>query len=682
MLPPINLGKSRLYRIDLPHNGWHDIDRFFLTCSWPAFLAGLGVLFLAAHSVFALAYLVDSGGIANARPGSFSDAFFFSIETMATVGQATMIPKSLYSHIVSTVEIVTGVLGFSVATALIVARFSRPIPCVLFSRVAVVHSFNGVPALMIRVASKHNRLVLEAAVQMKLLLDGATLEGDRLLPFHDLKVAQDHTPVLVLSWTVIHVIDESSPLFGRTSASLGDCTMIVTLSGLDERTLQSVHAHKVYHASDIRWGAQFADPFRTAPDGRRRLDFRRFHEIDRPGSQQHDPVHPEAALLSLPRLLATFLKLGTIGFGGGMAVMALMEREFVQKRRQLAADEFLHAVGLSEILGSFAPNMAFFLGYRLHGLAGALASVAAFLLPSVTIVILLAHLYGRYHAAPALQGFMAGLGPVVIALIVAASWSLGRQVLSGWPAWLLAVGGAVAGSCGINAVWVLLAAGLIGLLIKQERLAKNAGRQPASSSDTAAPTMRSTHGLAVTALPTVGAAMAPASLAAVGLTFFKIGLVFFGGGFVLVPVLHQQLVERLQWLTPQQFLDGVAISNLTPGPVAVLATFAGYQLQGVPGALLATTTLLAPAMALMTIICLAYKRLKESSHTRDWLAAVSPTVVGLVTSAALLLWPSAVPSWRAMLLVGAALVLLVRFRWPPVPVLAIGALLAAAGMLP
>jgi chromate transporter len=388
--------------------------------------------------------------------------------------------------------------------------------------------------------------------------------------------------------------------------------------------------------------------------------------------------------LPLLHMLALFLKIGAIGFGGGMAVIAIMEREFVQRRRQLPAEEFLHAVGLAEILGPFAPNTAFFLGYRRYGLPGALASVAAFLLPSVTMVILLSFLYFRYHTIPALQGVLAGLGPVVIALILAAAWSMGRKALTGWPAVVFAVAGAVAGACKVNAIWVLPTVGAIGLLVGRKRLVRGMGQKSSNSkiSPETGPPPPKTGAMASLALPSAGASVAPASLATVGLTFLKMGLVFFGGGFVLIPVLHQQLVEHLHWLTPQEFLDGVAISNLTPGPIAVLATFTGYHLRGVCGAVLATVALFTPALILMTAICMAYERLKKSSHAQDFLAAVAPTVVGLMASAALLLWRSAIPSWRALLLMAVAMILLLRFRWHPAFVLAAGAALAALGAIP
>ena len=389
--------------------------------------------------------------------------------------------------------------------------------------------------------------------------------------------------------------------------------------------------------------------------------------------------------LSLPRMLALFLKVGAIGFGGGMAVIALMEREFVENRRLLPAAEFLHGVGLSQILGPFAVNTAFFVGHRRHGLLGGLAATVAFLLPSVALVILLSFLYFRYHAIPALQGVLQGLGPVVIALILAAAWSMGRKALASIPAVLLALAGAAAGALGWNAVWVLLAAGLLGVAAGRARLGDRRVRKDAvgagKGSGEGAPSLA--RGFVPLAAPMSAVAGAGSvSLAGLGLAFLKVGLVFFGGGFVLVPILHQQLVERLHWLGPQEFLDGVAISNLTPGPIAVLSTFAGYRLLGVPGALVATVALFAPALALMAIICLGYERLRDAERAYDFLAGVAPAVVGLVASAALVLWPSAILSWRALLLAAVALLLLVRFRWPPVLVLALGAGLAAVGLVP
>ena len=175
-------------------------------------------------------------------------------------------------------------------------------------------------------------------------------------------------------------------------------------------------------------------------------------EQQSPGHQVKIPL----SNMSMLGMAGIFLKLGTIGFGGGMAVIAMMENEFVTRRRQFTTDEFLHGVGMAQILGPFAPNAAFFLGYRRYGLPGAVLSVLAFLLPSIVIVILLSFLYFKYHSIPALKGVLAGLGPVVIALVLSAAWSMGRSALKGRVAVVFALIGIAAGVFRINPIWVLL----------------------------------------------------------------------------------------------------------------------------------------------------------------------------------------------------------------------------------
>ncbi len=374
--------------------------------------------------------------------------------------------------------------------------------------------------------------------------------------------------------------------------------------------------------------------------------------------------------VSLGRLLAVFLKIGSIGFGGGMAVIALMEREFVRKRRLISLDEFVHSVGLGQVLGSFAVNVAIFIGYRLFGVAGALLSAGAFLVPSITLVIILSDLYFRYHAVPALQGAVAGLAPVVIALIVDAGWSIGRKVLRSWPAILIAAGALAAGVAQWNAVWVLVTAGAAGFLLPVRWTAPRQPHQPGKKAGSGA----------VNLLPFAFFPAAPASVLIT--TFFKIGLVFFGGGFVLVPVLHNRLVTQLGWLKPQEFLDGVAISNLTPGPIAVLATFAGFHMAGTTGALAATVALFAPGMLLMLTICHQYGRFRDDHRAQRFLAGVNPAVAGLILSAALVLGRSALISWHGYALFALSFCLLAGLRWHPAFILVIGAAAGYFGLLP
>ena len=380
-------------------------------------------------------------------------------------------------------------------------------------------------------------------------------------------------------------------------------------------------------------------------------------------------ILPDSERISLVRLLAAFFKIGSIGFGGGMAVIALMEREFVQKRKLLTGEEFLHGVGLGQILGSFAVNAAFFVGYRLFGAAGGVLSASAFLMPSLALITALSHFYFRYHSIPALQGAVVGLGPVVIALILDAAWSLGRQVLRSPAAVCIAGAALAAGALKTNAVWVILVAGMVGLLLRNARPARP-GANPGPPART----------LAAVAIP---ATIGPLSLlGSTAMVFLKMGLVFFGGGFVLVPVLHHRLVTQLGWLNPREFLDGVAISNLTPGPIAVLATFAGYHVAGVAGALVATAALMAPAMGLMWLMSGQYERYRGDPRVQRFLSGVNPAVTGLILSAAVLLEGSAIGSWRGWILCGASLLLLRKFRWHPAFVLAIGSVAGYAGVLP
>lgn len=364
---------------------------------------------------------------------------------------------------------------------------------------------------------------------------------------------------------------------------------------------------------------------------------------------------PKVGAISLGRLLLLLFWIGCIGFGGGMAIIALMEREVVTRRKLLTLDEFLHGVGFGQILGSFAVNAAVFVGYRLYGAIGGMLSAAAFLAPSVGLVIGLSELYFRYHSIPAMQSAVMGLGPVVVALILDAGWSIGRKVVRSWTGAAIAVAALVAGIAKINTVWVLLCAGALSYALLSTGRERNAGRA-----------------LAVVGLPAAG-------LASLSGTFFKIGMVFFGGGFVLIPMLHERLVTGLHWLTAQEFIDGVAISNLTPGPIAVLATFAGYHLAGISGAVVATAALLLPGLLLMVLLSRQYERMQGDARVQRFLCGVNPAVTGLVVSAAFLLGRGAMTTWQAWLLAAVSLAMLRKLKWHPAAALALGAAAGFAG---
>jgi chromate transporter len=389
---------------------------------------------------------------------------------------------------------------------------------------------------------------------------------------------------------------------------------------------------------------------------------------------------PAKQKLSLPDLALTFLKIGAIGFGGGMAIIALMERELVRRRRAIDEEEFLHGVGLGQLLGPFAVNTALFAGYRLYGTIGGLISASVFMAPSLVLVLVLSWLYFSYHAIPALQGAVAGLAPVVIALIWSAAWSMRKSALRSWLTVLMCGVATIVGLYKVNPVYVLVAAGTIGLALGT-RLGIN-DASPVSREQTASD-VRTQLGAGIFFWPlSLPAAPGTVSLVQLSFTFFAIGLVFFGGGFVLIPVLHQNLVVSLGWLSPQEFIDGVAISNLTPGPISVLATFAGYRLRGITGALAATVALYLPAVIVMLTLCRQYERLRGHKLVQSFLAGVAPAVIGLVLSTGLQLAAGTLHSWRAFVFAALALLLLIRWKWQPGLILVLGAMAGAAGVLP
>lgn len=364
-----------------------------------------------------------------------------------------------------------------------------------------------------------------------------------------------------------------------------------------------------------------------------------------------------------------------------MAIIALMEHELVRKRRVIEPEEFLHGVGLSQILGPFAVNTALFTGYRLYGTLGGLIAACAFMAPSLVMVLILSWLYFSFHAIPALQGAVAGLGPVAIALILSAAWSMGRKAFQSWIAALLCAAATVAGLYRINPVYVLVGAGILGLTLGTR--GGGVDRRPPAPVEPETDRVTKEWGAGAFLWPvSLTATAAGASLVKLYITFFTIGLVFFGGGFALIPVLHQTLVEKLGWLSPQEFIDGVAISNLTPGPISVLATFAGYRLRGLAGALVATGALYLPAVILMLVLCHEYERLKDRKELQDFLAGVIPAVIGLVLSTAILLASGTLHSWRAFVFAGLALLVLIRWKVHPAIVLAVGAAAGSAAILP
>jgi inward rectifier potassium channel len=273
---------DRVVAIGLRNPWLRDFYHHLLTLPWRAFLLGLAVVYLGLNVLFALLYLIGDGAIANARPGAFSDAFFFSVETISTIGYGQMSPATLYGNIVMTVEAMFGLTLLAVSAGLVLARFTRPTARVIFSKVAVVTEYNGVPTLSLRLANERRNQILEAQVSVTLVRDERTTEGEWMRRFYDLQLGRQRSPIFAMTFTVMHAIDPASPLWNATASSLATeaAEIVVTVTGLDETTSQAVHARTSYLAHEVLWGHRFADVLTQTKDGRLAVDYRRFHETE------------------------------------------------------------------------------------------------------------------------------------------------------------------------------------------------------------------------------------------------------------------------------------------------------------------------------------------------------------------------------------------------------------------
>lgn len=265
-----------------------DLYHALIRMSWPAFIALFIFLFLAFNMAFAFCYTLDPGGLnasASDHLASFATAFFFSVHTVATVGYGNIYPVDLFANIVVVIEITFGLLFFALTSGLIFARFSRPTARVLFSDFAIVRDVQGAPTLMLRAANRRHNFIFEANVRCS-LLRREEVDGRQMRRFYDLQLDRSSTPVFVLSWLIMHHIDEASPLFGLDQdrfESNGD-EIIVLLTGLDSSVSQLIHARVAYGPGDVLWDHEFADVLSTDEIGRSVIDYRRFHEVSPKGA--------------------------------------------------------------------------------------------------------------------------------------------------------------------------------------------------------------------------------------------------------------------------------------------------------------------------------------------------------------------------------------------------------------
>jgi inward rectifier potassium channel len=283
-LPPniVLVGQKRAFFRDL----YHEFLQRSILQAIGLILAGIVVI----NTVFACLYLAF-GGVANAQPGSFLDAFSFSIQTLVTIGYGSMYPESVAAKVLSDVEALTGLVVTAVATGLLFTKFTQTRATVYFTKKVVITPFEGVPTLMFRVGNERGNLIVDAQARLVLNRTEKTAEGHTFYRMYDLALVRDHSISFTRSWTVMHTITPTSPLYGMGPAELKaqEVEIACSVVGIDDTSLQPVHGRVEWEDTDILFGYRLADLIRHLPDGRLEADARRFDEVVLDGTAASEP---------------------------------------------------------------------------------------------------------------------------------------------------------------------------------------------------------------------------------------------------------------------------------------------------------------------------------------------------------------------------------------------------------
>jgi inward rectifier potassium channel len=274
------------------HAPLRDFYHALLRLPWWATIAAIAAAFLLANAVFAVVFAAI-GGVTHAGPSSFRDDFFFSVQTMGTIGYGAMYPESTAANVVVVIESIVSLLLTALSTGLVFAKFSRSTALFVFTRQAVISPMNGVPTLMFRLGNERGNQIVNAQIRLVMVRTEETPEGGTFYRMLDLRPTRERALSLSRSWNVLHTIDASSPLAGETPASVAakEVELTVQVIGIDDISMQTVHATHRYYAKDIVWGARMADVLSETPDGHMLLDLGRFHDVE-PSAPTADFPYP------------------------------------------------------------------------------------------------------------------------------------------------------------------------------------------------------------------------------------------------------------------------------------------------------------------------------------------------------------------------------------------------------
>ncbi len=348
-----------------------------------------------------------------------------------------------------------------------------------------------------------------------------------------------------------------------------------------------------------------------------------------------------------------------------MALIAAVENVFVSRDKHIDQKDMLDGISLASMLpGAVAVNVVAYVGYRLRGISGVAVSVIAVILPSFLLIILLANLYERWGEIPAVSNIFNGFIPAVSAVIVATAWNLGKKTITGWKQSALFVG-AVASLILLGGffitVGIVLFSGMIGAVFFKNTLQQEPTPKSVQSKSSQSSTV---HEFIAPTLLLGVAGLSADVLFKLFVTFSGMSLMLFGGGYVFIPLIQEVVVDGYDWVTKREFIDAIAMGQITPGPILISAAFIGYKVANVGGALVATIGIFLPSIVVMVLCSRVFSKLQASILFQAALNGIRPAVVGLIAAAAILVARTAPLNWLSLTIFPLALFLLIRYRTP------------------
>jgi chromate transporter len=371
---------------------------------------------------------------------------------------------------------------------------------------------------------------------------------------------------------------------------------------------------------------------------------------------------------SLSSLFWIFFKIACTSFGGFMAMISVVEREVVARRSLVRHEDMLDGISLATILpGPVAVNLVVYVGYRLRGGAGALVSALGAVLPSFVFILILSIAYFQWGQVPAVNKLFMGFIPAVTAIIVSTAWNMGRKAVTGWREAVLALASATAllaiGGF-YSTLGIILLSGLAGWW-----WFRTTSPSAAAVAATVAPSPPASHSARTSLLSVQPWTLAvpfltydPSLMLKLFLVFASMSVMLFGGGYVFIPLIQEIVVDGHGWVTTQEFVDAIAMGQITPGPILVSAAFIGLKVAGFAGAVVATVGIYLPPALLMVASTRALEFIKKSQVIRAALRGIRPAVVGMIAAAAFTVGGTAPHQWVSVLIFATALIALMRLR--------------------